>query len=39
MNNNWYKPKPNPYKILKHFRNGIREAADIYSPLKKYLCL
>jgi hypothetical protein len=39
MDNNLYKAKLNPYTILKHFKKGIREAADIKSPLNKYLCL
>jgi hypothetical protein len=30
MGNNGYKPKPHLYKILKHLKNGIREAADIH---------
>lgn len=39
MDNSLYRPKPNPYKILKHLKKRTREAADNHFPIHKYLCL
>jgi hypothetical protein len=39
LEHNFYKSKPNTYKIFKYPNQEIREAEDIQCPLNEDLCL